>query len=804
MNTARAGHTATTIGVSGTVVTLLIAGGDTTGTVELDTFDYSSNTLTVSGSATWPTARSLHSAVLLPDGQTVLLAGGTFISNATNTQTAELFQIASASSITVSSPTFVTTATPVSMNYPHYNSGVLLNNATAFFGDLSGTDLYLPAFDPVGTVTLTPLDGTDTLAGSPCTLVPGNTGNSTCSGTDTPTANPGTHTVNSTYAGPGEHSTPPSTSATFTAGYQTITFPAFNPGTVTFGVAPIALNATASSGLTVTYTVVGPATIANNTLTLTGAGQVTVTATQVGNGSWAAASMSQSLTVLSAPVTLPAWSPSAPNITYGTQLVVGDMNMAVPTVMINGVSTQVPGSYAYTYVTASSGGASLAGQTVTTGSSAPVLNAGTVTLLATYTISDNTDYTSGGTNSATLTATTTITIAKAQLTILPWTPAAMTYGTLIGSSQLTALAPIWTTGGTPATVAGTPVYSYFSGAYAQGGTKTALTGTVQPAVALDAGTVTLSYSFTPTDTTDYIAPASVNGTFAINPAPSASMTTYDVIPTATAGTLTYTLTATVTSPIATNCSASNCPLPTGTIQFMNGTTAIGSPVTLSSSTGTPTASYTTVATDIATPSSGTQTYTITAVYSGDLDYGSSAASGSTISGPAITVAATQTQASTSFSEIQLAVPVTIPTNYSFNKSCQVYAVGVTTADSSFGCAVASGSTAGTVTVTITNQSTTASNKAHLHPTFALLGLPFFGFVLFGFHAGLRQKKTMFWFLMAVLVLSFMMLSACGSGSFHGGTAQNGNAVPGNYVATVTASSASTTTTIAVVPIQLTN
>jgi hypothetical protein len=69
---------------------------------------------------------------------------------------------------------------------------------------------------------------------------------------------------------------------------QTITFP--SPGNQTYGVAPITLNAAASSGLIVSYAVTsGPATVAGNTLTITGAGSVVVQASQAGNDNWNAA-----------------------------------------------------------------------------------------------------------------------------------------------------------------------------------------------------------------------------------------------------------------------------------------------------------------------------------------------------------------------------------------------------------------------------------------------------------------------------------------------------------------------------------
>jgi len=61
---------------------------------------------------------------------------------------------------------------------------------------------------------------------------------------------------------------------------QTIAFTA--PATTTFGK-PVALAATASSGLPVTFAVTGPAAISGSALTLSAAGTVTITATQAGD-----------------------------------------------------------------------------------------------------------------------------------------------------------------------------------------------------------------------------------------------------------------------------------------------------------------------------------------------------------------------------------------------------------------------------------------------------------------------------------------------------------------------------------------
>ena len=82
---------------------------------------------------------------------------------------------------------------------------------------------------------------------------------------------------------------------------QMINFPAL-PNPVTLGVAPITLQATATSGLSVSYTGSGPASISGSILTILGAGSVTVTANQSGNANYAAAPpVSQTITVNAQP-----------------------------------------------------------------------------------------------------------------------------------------------------------------------------------------------------------------------------------------------------------------------------------------------------------------------------------------------------------------------------------------------------------------------------------------------------------------------------------------------------------------------
>ena len=59
---------------------------------------------------------------------------------------------------------------------------------------------------------------------------------------------------------------------------------------VTFGVTPLTLSATATSGLPVVFTLIsGPATLSGNTLTINGAGTVIIAANQSGNSNYAAA-----------------------------------------------------------------------------------------------------------------------------------------------------------------------------------------------------------------------------------------------------------------------------------------------------------------------------------------------------------------------------------------------------------------------------------------------------------------------------------------------------------------------------------
>jgi hypothetical protein len=93
---------------------------------------------------------------------------------------------------------------------------------------------------------------------------------------------------------------------TATQGTQTIQFPA-PASPVTYGVSPIALSATATSGLAVKFTVTGAASLIGSTLKIEGAGSVVVTASQAGDGTYqAAAPVQRTITVKPAELTVTA------------------------------------------------------------------------------------------------------------------------------------------------------------------------------------------------------------------------------------------------------------------------------------------------------------------------------------------------------------------------------------------------------------------------------------------------------------------------------------------------------------------
>jgi hypothetical protein len=130
---------------------------------------------------------------------------------------------------------------------------------------------------------------------------------------------------------------------------QTITFGAL--ASKTYGAAPITLTATASSGLPVYYTSsdTGVATVDGSTLTIVGVGPTNITASQAGDGTWAAATpVVQALTVAKADQTisisaprykLPTDGPFAVTATASSGLACTLSIVSGPATILNGTVT---------------------------------------------------------------------------------------------------------------------------------------------------------------------------------------------------------------------------------------------------------------------------------------------------------------------------------------------------------------------------------------------------------------------------------------------------------------------------------
>jgi sugar lactone lactonase YvrE len=334
-------------------------------------------------------------------------------------------------------------------------------------------------------------------------------------------------------------------SGSATAISQTINFPSIP--TQTYGGPAVTLNATATSGLTVSYSVTnGSATVNGNILTITGAGSVTVQASQSGNGEYAAATpVSQTFTVNQATQSISVTTAAPATAVYGaTFTVVASASSSLPITFTSSgacsnsgatytitagagtcsVKLSQPGNTNYTAATSVSekttaqeatqtvsftGAPATAvygtSFTVTATSNAPVtpilstnapchvtgttvyIDAASGTCIMTATWNGNGNY-----KLTTATQSTTLGVATPVLT---WaTPASITYGTALSATQLNATA---STGGTFR-------YNPVSGKI------------------LAAGTQALSVTFTPALRTDY---ATVTGGVNLQVLPASSTTT---------------------------------------------------------------------------------------------------------------------------------------------------------------------------------------------------------------------------------------------------------------------------------------
>ena len=163
------------------------------------------------------------------------------------------------------------------------NVSISCSPETFTYGSSTTCTATVTGSSPTGAVTFTYNNNSWTS----CTLSTGS-----CSVSSLSNVAAGTYTIAGNYSGDsGNASANGSTSVTISpaSGTQTITFtPPSSP--VTFGVSPITMSASASSGLVVTFSVIsGPGTFSDSTLTITGVGTVLVAANQAGNAYYAAA-----------------------------------------------------------------------------------------------------------------------------------------------------------------------------------------------------------------------------------------------------------------------------------------------------------------------------------------------------------------------------------------------------------------------------------------------------------------------------------------------------------------------------------
>jgi hypothetical protein len=378
-------------------------------------------------------------------------------------------------------------ATPAAITYGTALSGTQLNAGSTVAGSFSyspGAGTVLKAGQQTLTVTFTPTDTTDYATATATemllvnqatptvtwatpraitygTALSGNQLNasSPVAGTFsyTPPAgtvlNAGTQALTVTFS-PADSTDYLTVSATvmLTVNKATLDVDWATPAAISYGTAlsGTQLDATSNATGTFAYSPSAGAVLAVGSHQLT----VTFTPANPANFNTSTGTASVTLTVNKAAPTITWATPAA--ITYGT---------ALSATQLNATST-VAGSFNYSPV------------------SGKVLTAGQQTLTVIFTPSNSADYT-------TVSASVTLAVNQAKPTITWTTPAAITYGTALSSTQLDARA----------NVPGSFVYS-------------PATGTV-PAV----GTDTLTVIFTPNDTTNYTTAAG-SVSLLVNPAPS--------------------------------------------------------------------------------------------------------------------------------------------------------------------------------------------------------------------------------------------------------------------------------------------
>ncbi|GGA79984.1 hypothetical protein GCM10011507_34060 [Edaphobacter acidisoli] len=326
-------------------------------------------TYTVSTTSTTPVALSVSG---LPSGDTASFDNASISSGttATLTVTAATGSINGSSLFTLTGSNGNGTQSlglSIVVTAPDFTIGLSSTSTVTAGNPGSFTVTITPLNGFTGNVTLspdTPLlePGTSVTFNPPVIAISSGTGVSSVVAATLPTT-PGGEWPFGVIATSGATSHEGYSRLTVEASQQTVSFPSIS--NVVYGTAPIHLQAAATSNLPVAYTVTGPAiltgspTLQGQTLTITGAGVVTVTASQAGSKYVAAATpVVQSFTVAPAVLTLAAQNTSmlygspVPALTANiTGYVNGDTSSVVsgsPALSTTATSTSPLGTYPIT------------------------------------------------------------------------------------------------------------------------------------------------------------------------------------------------------------------------------------------------------------------------------------------------------------------------------------------------------------------------------------------------------------------------------------------------------------------------
>ncbi|MGD1031461.1 MAG: immunoglobulin domain-containing protein [Opitutaceae bacterium] len=489
--------------------------------------------------------------------------------------------------------------------------------------------------------------GATASSGLPVSYASSNSGVATVSGSTVTIVGAGNTTITASQSGNADYlaatSVPQSLTVTPATGVaQTITFPAIS--SVAYGAAPFALGATSTSGLTVSYTSsnTNVATIIGNMVTIVGVGSTTITASQGGNSTYAAAtSVTQTLTVNSAsqtitfpaisavtfgasPITLSATASSGLNVSYSSSNTsVATVNGSTVTIVGAGSATITASQAGNSYYSAATSVAQTltvnkAPQTITFSAiSAVTFGAAPLTLSATATSGLAVSFTSSNSSVATVNGSTVTIVGAGSATITANQAGNSNYSAATGVTQTLTVNSKSQTITFPAISAVTFGAAPLAlGATASSGLAVSYTSSNTSVATIAGSTVTIVGAGTATITasqagnTNYGAATSVTQTLTVN---KASQTiTFPAISSVGYGAAPFNLTATAGAGMSVSYTSSNTSVAT-----INGSTVtivgMGSTTITASQAGNANYNAATSVTQTLTVTKATQTITFGAI-----------------------------------------------------------------------------------------------------------------------------------------------------------------------------------------------